>query len=272
MDISANIVEHSVSEAGASLATLSLTLPRIILAELNTHRVFSKNASSTRAIPVKRLGEMAISDPYEPVRWGCNQSGMQAKQENLSYPDQQKAEMIWHRAANECYRSAIELSEIGLHKQWAGRMLEWFSYSAVLVSSTEWDNFFNLRIDPGAQPEIEILATKIRNALDNSVPRVIKLGDWHLPYVRPEERERFSLEEQKIISAARCARVSYMNHEGRESTFEEDYNLYSKLILSKPMHASPVEHQATPYHFNAKTEQTKNFTGWIQNRAFLELQ
>lgn len=270
--ISAKVIEDSVSEAGARLTTLQLTFPRIILPEFNTHRVFSRNASSSRAIPVARCVDMALEDPFVPVRFGLNQPGMQAKDENLPEAAAIRALEVWEEMMDACARGVRELGQLGVHKQWANRPLEWFSHSHVVLTATEFDNWTSLRLHKDAQPEIYELANQIGRARNQSVPRLLKLGEWHLPYILEEERDgRFDLFQLKAMSSARCARVSYKLHDGTNPTPEKDLALFHDLVGSDPMHASPVEHQATPYHFNAWTKETKNFKGWIPFRTELEL-
>ena len=159
-----------------------------------------------------------------------------------------------------------------VHKQIANRILEPFQFIHVVVTATEWDNFFVLRDHPDAQPEIRELAIAIKEAMSNSTPvskgnNIEDLYDWHLPYVKEGEFHAGEEELARKCSAARCARVSYLNHDGSNPSIEKDLELYSRLIESEPMHASPVEHQAVPsgsYGF------TKNFKGWIPFRTLLE--
>lgn len=283
MTISAKVILASqLHERGSPIIwTLQLRYPRMIHAEFMTHRAFSRNASSSRAIPVKKLIEDIRLDPAMPVFWGRNQSGMQADVE-LTEAEIIVARKQWREAAESAIEHAERLMATGLHKQLANRVLEPFSHINVIVTATEWDNFFKLRDHRDAQPEIRALAQKMRlvmtdYAWDNKF-QYVEPGDWHLPYVRATEQE-FSHEIKKKISAARCARVSYMTHDGKPSTVDADVELYDRLIVAKPAHASPVEHQAEarsivtppadliidPYY-----EKFGNLVGWRSLRTQLE--
>ena len=274
--ISAKIVEDSISQVGARVTTIQLTYPRFIHAELMTHRVFSRNASSSRAIPVKRMLEMIRNEPAMPIHWGKNQPGMQASEELTGYAlDEVKA--LWLRAAESAAGYAEAMMLQGAHKQIANRVLEPFQHIQVLVTSTEWDNFFSLRAHPAAQPEIQALAVLMRDVMNESKPRLLEMGEWHLPYVSAEEREDTSLwanYKLQRISAARCARVSYMKHDGDVPNIDEDLALCERLVGSVPRHASPIEHQATPDLLIpgkgwGRPDLHGNFKGWRQYRQMI---
>lgn len=278
--ISAKVITDSISEAGNRITTLQLTYPRFIHSEFLTHRVFSRNASSSRAIPVKKMIEMVRNEPAMPIHWGKNQPGMQASEE-IQHAG--VAKDIWLRAARNAASIAEEMEQIGLHKQVANRILEPFQHIHVVVTATEWKNFFALRDHPDAQPEIHELAIQMRTAMDASVPKLIKTGEWHLPYVTNGEREaemnsEAGYETLRKVSAARCCRVSYLRHDGLPASIEEDLALCERLAGSVPIHASPFEHQATPdrrvdYGMPGIWRQVKlhgNFVGWIQYRKQIE--
>lgn len=281
MGIEAKVIEDSISPEGIRLTTLQLTYPRYVHSELMTHRVFSRNASSSRAIPVAKLATAALENMVEPIRYGKNQAGMQASMEDLQGADLEKARAVWARMANECAKGAQELAELGLHKQWANRPLEWFSNISVVVTATEFENFFALRNHVAAQPEIRELAIQMQAAMEASKPILLTPGQWHLPYVTDAERTSFedSLVWRKI-SAARCARVSYLLHDGQTPNCDKDLALYYRLMGMVPAHASPVEHQATPdqpYGDGSedrwyRPELHGNFKGWRQFRKMIELQ
>lgn len=277
--ISALVIEDSVSEEGVRLTTLQLSYPRYIHSELMTHRVFSRNASSSRAIPVSKLASMALENMVEPIRYGLNQAGMQAKNDCLTGEALDKARAIWKHMAETCAAGAVELAELGLHKQWANRPLEWFSNIKVIVTATEWSNFYALRAHPDAQPEFHTLAVLMKAAMEASMPKLLSPSGWHLPYVTAEERsgERDGMMLAKL-SAARCARVSYLKHDGAAPSVEEDLALYDRLVGGKPIHASPIEHQATPDYASLSGEGWErqrlhgNFVGWRQYRKLVEQQ
>lgn len=269
--IEAQVVADSVSEGGARLTTLQLRYPRFIHAEFMTHRVFSRNASSSRAIPVAKMVEQVRNAPAMPIHWGRNQAGMQAHEE-LVGDDLFLAQARWLHAATLAAHQAEAMAEIGAHKQIVNRILEPFLFISVVVTATEWANFFELRAHPDAQPEIQALALEMRAAMRESTPVVRPFGhhadSWHLPYVSNEER-RAALNDPKYLarlSAARCARVSYLNHDGTAPSIQKDLELYDRLVGSRPMHASPIEHQAYP----ERGVRSRNFSGWRQFREVVE--
>lgn len=275
------VIEDSISKCGVRLTTLQLTYPRYIHAELMTHRVFSRNASSSRAIPVKTLVRKSLEDMVEPIRWGLNQPGMQAGEQDLEGEALEEAKAVWKQMAEVCAAGSLRLSELGLHKQWANRPLEWFGNISVVLSSTEWSNWDELRAHPDAQPEIHHLAILIQEARRNSIPKPLKVGQWHLPYVTEEERNDpfYAIPANKHmlakISSARCCRVSYLKHDGEKPSVDDDLELCQRLVGAKPLHASPFEHVATPdFYFEEgkwlTPEHHGNFTGWNQFRKIIE--
>ncbi|WP_010517869.1 FAD-dependent thymidylate synthase [Komagataeibacter oboediens] len=275
MTITATSILASVDAAGKRIDTLLLRYPRFIHAEFMTHRQFSRNASSSRAIPVERLIEDVERDPAMPVFWGKNQKGMQAREE-LQEISLIEAKVRWIMACEDAVFNAKLMAYTGAHKQIVNRILESFSHINVVVTATEWDNFFALRDHEDAQPEISALAKAMKIAMMSAPVQFLDLGQWHLPFVTPEE----ICEHQglmgptgnlRAVSSARCARTSYLTHDGRKSTLSEDVALGERLTRSRPFHASPFEQQATPYvaGFHDETDQ-RNFRGWVQNRSLME--
>ncbi len=262
------VIADSISEAGQRITTMQLRYPRMIHEHLLTHRVFARNASSSRAIPVNKVVALAVTEIVEPIRWGLNQPGMQASNEELQGEALLEAKTIWYEMADVCARGSTRLGELGLHKQWANRPTEWFSNISVVVTSTEWENFFGLRCHPDAQPEMQELAYAMRDALNVSMVQMLYPGEWHLPYITTEERVAYPLKLLRKISAARCCRVSYLRHDGTPAPIDEDLALCERLLKSVPFHASPFEHQATPD--TEHPELHGNLTGWIQYRKMLE--
>lgn len=263
------IIEDSVSPEGKRITTFELEYPRFILAELNTHRVFSRNSSSSRAIPVWKLMKKILQDPVYPSFWGENQKGMQASKE-LEGLKLIIAKLSWRIASIFAVGFAGIMNLVGLHKQIANRVIEPWMWTKTILTSTEWDNFFELRCHPDAQPEMRILAILMRDIYEQSSPKLVDFGNWHLPYVTEEERnsEKSILDLCKI-STARCARVSFLTHDGKSPSFEKDINLHERLVGSVPIHASPTEHQATPNNITGESF-SKNFKGWIQYRSIVE--
>ncbi len=283
MAYEAKIVLDSISEAGDRLTTMEVTFPRMVLAEFNTHRMFSRNSASSRAIPVEKQLARIKADPFIPIYWGKNQSGMQAAVE-LDEVGIKLAKMDWLVARNMMVSQVESLLSLGLHKQITNRLLEPFMWQTVIVTATDWSNFFALRANPDAQPEIRVIAEMMKEVYEESQPTLLKLGEWHLPYIQPEERDgvfEFT-ENARRISAARCARVSYLTHDGKRD-LDADIVLYDRLVGGG--HMSPLEHVATPAGFErvmdsigqeyvtqAEAEKPRpyfgNFRGWKQLRKF----
>jgi len=275
MTIEAKIIEDSISPTRARLTTYQLRYPRFIHAELMTHRLFSRNASSSRAIPAKRLFEDIERDPAMPIHWGRNQKGMQAKQE-MDIFQADACKELWLSARDSALAVARGLESMGLHKQVVNRITEPWAHISVVVTASEYDNFFALRCHPDAQPEIKALADQMRDLYFSETPRKLNPGQWHLPYVTAEERfspgnMRKSGElknEGSLIRAsiARCARVSYLTHDKKEPSIDLDVALYTRLFDSK--HMSPFEHVATPSA--DPNSWSGNFKGWVQYRKMLK--
>ena len=262
------VIKHSISPEGIKLVTLQARYPRMIHAELLTHRIFSKNGRSSRAVPTLTLLQ---EDPYYPI-FQKNQPGMSAG-EVLDDEDQAKARDVWERMIKVCDTGAKALKRIGVHKQWANRPTEWFGYIDVLISTTGLKNFVSLRDDDDAQPEMRDLAKGIIRATEEVGPTKVSLGEWHLPYITDDEQEEYSIDILRKISVARCARVSYKPFDGNGNV-ESELERYSKLVESRPVHASPTEHVATPDTLVYKNvwaypEQHRNYKGWRQFRATL---
>ena len=267
--IVARIVADSVSEFGNRITTFELEYHRFIHAEMLTHRTFSRNAMSSRAVPVKTLIEQVRNNPATPIHWGKNQAGMQAKEEvqgkiiaNIGgiYFDTTPKD-LWKEVSEVAAKYAEEMSNAGLHKQVVNRLLEPFQMMKVVLTATEFDNFFWLRLDPDAQPEIQELAKCMYEAMQESEPEVLKAGEWHTPYVghadAPHDNSEIAycvyesgvekyitVEEAKAISASCCAQVSYRR---LDNTYEKAIGVYERLgVGGNKIHASPFESVATP--------------------------
>lgn len=277
--IEAKIVADSIGPSGVRLTTFVLTYPRFIHSEFMTHRVFSRNASSSRAIPVKRQIQMVIDNPAIPLAFTKNQKGMQGG-EALTGEQEAAAIAAWLEARDRAVEMANKLSDLEVHKQYANRILEPYAHITVVCSATDWDNFFALRCHEAAQPEIHALADLMYDAYSRNRPQELYLGRWHLPFVSEEEKAnvppysgdasgwRESAEALLVkFSVARCARVSYLNHEGTKPTMEQDLQLYDRLLGQIPIHASPAEHQAMA--IDSRYKRSGNFTGWEQYRKTL---
>lgn len=307
--INATIIADSVSPQGKQLTTFKLRYPKFIRGEFMTHRVVSRNASSSRAIPVAKLIAEVRDDATRagPVYWGAEQKGMASGEELSDEPfaisgisvmasPLAAAKNAWSSAALSAADHAEAMVRIGVHKSIVNRLLEPFSHINVVATATEWENFFGLRLDRAAQPEMRALAVAMFEARKASTPKLLKPGEWHLPFVDDEtfaviRGERWSAFLPGVsvrgdiaiaikVSVARCARVSYESFEtGRRSTVGEDLALYERLVGAQPLHASPAEHQATPDEARspdkhdrriwAKRHEHGNFVGWRQYRKTL---
>lgn len=268
MTIKVDIIADS--QCGISrITTMQLYYPRFIHAEFMTHRMFSRNASSSRAIPVSIMIGNILDDPAVPIHWGKNQKGMQAYEE-LDDNQKKNCQSFWQYALEDTITHVHQLLKQGLHKQVANRLLEPWMHMSVVCTATEWDNFFALRYHSAAQPEIKELARQMWEAREQSCPVNLKPGEWHLPYVRAKEMLEHPLETQIKVSVARCARVSYTRHSGRPALLEEDLALYDRLLGSQPIHASPAEHQAQATAPQDRWSWWGNFQGWRQYRKTLE--
>jgi hypothetical protein len=308
MTISAKIVADSTCN-DKRITTFELQYPRFIHSELMTHRVFSRNAASSRAIPIEKMMEQVLSTPATPVEWGLNQPGMQAKQVHSFTPT---CVLVWNKAAKRAVESAKELQGIGLHKQIVNRVLEPFQIMKTIVTATEFKNFFWLRCHKDAQPEIHVLANLMKALYDDNEPAELKYGEWHLPYVsvpydlngvsaitdalttlldQGKEHTPNSLLVQAVgglanakkISASCCAQVSYRK---LDDSLDKALKIYDQLVTMTPVHASPFEHQATPMEIpyptypwqeegvthtdNEREGWSGNFQGWIQHRQLVK--
>ncbi len=270
------ILADSISHSGKRITTFELTYPRFVHAELLTHKMLSKNSASSRAIPVKKMMDAIRRDPVEPVHWGKNQSGMQANEELTGWR-KQLARKVWLLARYGALAVAWLLMKIGVHKQLANRVTEPWMFITVILTATEFDNWFRLRDSEMAQPEIAKLARMMRAAQDASTPKYIKTGGWHLPLFDIFDWDALwdafptvNLAEltnlAKKVSAGRCARVSYLTHDGRRS-IKEDIELADRLMQSG--HWSPFEHVAQALEL--ADQRNGNFIGWRQYRADIDV-
>jgi hypothetical protein len=289
MTISAKIIAHSTAPNGQMIVTWELEYPRFIHGEFMTHRLFSRNAASSRAIPVATIISQVEENPAMPIHWGKNQAGMQAK-EALSDALTYSAKYLWLKAAKYAANVAGALTDVGLHKQATNRILEPFQTMKTVMTATCMDNFFWLRNHEDAQPEIKELARLMWEALQNSTPFELKPGEWHVPYFNSgywTPKCGVTLQEALAISSSCCAQVSYRK---LDDTLEKAQMVYKRLVESEPVHASPFEHQASPMerpyneHWHNQSEPWQegithvdrsgnfwsgNFIGWVQHRQLI---
>jgi thymidylate synthase ThyX len=265
MPYSARILLDSVSPAGIRLTTMEARYPRFIHAEVMTHRLFSRNSSSSRAVPIRKMIDAVRNEPALPTWWGRNQSGMQAEDE-ISDEARTLAQAEWRRALEDALAHAERLaaSDINLHKQLVNRILEPFAWITVIITATEWTNFFTQRTHPDAQPELKHVADLMLDAYRSSTPRTLAQGEWHTPLILPDEEAALPLQERLQISVARSARVSYLSHDGTRD-HAKDIELYERLVGGGANgHWSPFEHVATP--LASGDAWSGNFRGWEQYR------
>jgi len=265
-NIDCEIVADSINPNQNRLCSYIVTLPRFIWSEFLTHRQVSRNAASSRAIPVKKMIKMLREGGAHPEFWGSNKPGMQAN-EQLTGDDMKEARRLWDEAKMNAIDSSEKMMEVGLHKQISNRILEaWCPYKA-LVSATEWKNFFGLRAHPDAQPEFQVLAYRMLDAYLNSTPAELEWGEWHIPF-GDQMPEGLDLDTMLRVAIARAARLSYLTFDGLMD-IAKDLALYEQLMVSEPLHASPAEHvaKAAPslwYHFENDTPAKTITSGGFQ--------
>jgi len=331
----AKVVLDSVAPSGVRLTTVELHYWRMIHSEIMTHRDRARNSASSRAVPFYRkgksrktaeeirelsglvIGEVVPSDTYEyvvpnctytrirqdpfvPEFIGAEQAGMQSGGE-LSGPAREEVERLILEMRDFCLSRCLRMHELGAHKSIVNRYVEPWSYITVVMTATDWRNFFRLRVHPKAEKHFHKIASQVQQALMASVPRELELDQWHMPYIREGEGEEVgelllngvrkrepclplpsgfdehdshdaaTTEVLKRVSAGRCARVSYLTHDGKRD-FSEDLRLFEQLIHPKgedgkeddAIHASALEHTcravADPKYRSGP------FRGWHQLR------
>lgn len=274
------------------LSTILCRYPRFIHAEMMTHRAFSRNAASSRAIPLKKQIAAVIEDPAVPLWWGKEQKGMQAHEE-LTGMDRENAKDVWYGALHLAVESALRLADLGAHKQIVNRIIEPFTHITVLISATEWDNFLELRDHPAAEPHMQMLARAIRHELETTPVQTLQPGEWHLPFVTAErwtdgaqffvtsdDEADLSHDDAIRLSVGRCASTSYKTVDGFDMTLERATALHDRFVNERPQHASPLEHvakadvwydgsQGTYGSGWGRRDQHANFVGFRQYRHML---
>jgi thymidylate synthase ThyX len=249
----AKIIADSISEQGIRITTLELEFPRFLLSQFNTHRMFSRSAQSSRAVPVQKMID-SLSNNTTP-RFMKNEKGMQSTEEFKDW-ELDYAKKYWLHAKELAVMQAKQMIDLGVHKQFVNRLLEPFATVKVVVTATEWDNFFDLRLHHAAQPEMQELAQAMKTAMDESIPHKLDSTLWHLPYVSHDEYTGIGTTflDLALISAARCARVSYLNHDNSTPDIEKDLLLAQRLLADK--HLSPFEHHAKPIYLPIHSTQS----------------
>lgn len=293
MTVTAKIISDSTNPRGTRITTFELEYPRIVHGELMTHRVFSRNAASSRAIPVSAMIKAIEDNPAMPSHWGKNQAGMKAKEE-LDDFTKEATKGVWLSACKEAIACAKVMNNMGVHKQVVNRITEPYQHMKIVLTGTEFNNWFWLRDHEDADPTIKELAHKMHMQYQSNKPKELSYGQWHLPYVDCTydndkqyysiEGESISLEDAKMISASACAQVSYRK---TDMSLEKARMIYKLLIESEPCHASPVEHSALCFddtevdfhpkswpegitHMDCKDNLwSGNFRDWIQMRQLI---
>jgi thymidylate synthase ThyX len=290
MEITAKVIQHSISlYTDREIITYELEYPRYIHSEFMTHRLFSRNAASSRAIPTKTMIEQIKQHNVEFVHYGKNQPGMQAETE-LSEEEKQQVLGYWKIARNCAIEMAEYMANVGAHKQIVNRCLEPWMMMKVVMTTTNLENWDELRAHKDSQPEIQTLAKVMQAAKNNSVPLALAEDQWHVPYVDRRKingqiiyGDNLTLEQARMVSASCCAQVSYRKS---DDSLDKAVNIFDRLINSRPAHNSPVEHQATPITYDTDnfpenwqegiTHMDKtgkfhsgNFADWIQFRQLI---
>ena len=306
----AHVVADSVSEHRKRITTFVLTYPRFIHSEILTHRLFSRNAMSSRAVPVNTMIQHVKQNTAKPIHWGKNQPGMQAKAEHdadvkidlnhlcggLEYTVDR--ESAWNEARDFAIAVAKGFHEAGYHKQIVNRILEPFQLMRTVVTSTEYDNWYWLRNHEDAQPEIKHLAELMLEQQNAVVPKILSSEEWHVPFYKSGvwsglyendegvevDRYGFTLDDALAISASCCAQASFRK---ADESIEKARDIYQRLVGMEPPHYSPFEHQAKPMKEPTHSDNdweagcthidingnmwSGNFKGWIQNRQLLHI-
>lgn len=265
---SAKVLADSTNTCDNRLTTMELTFPRFVLAEFNTHRMFSRNAASSRAIPVEKMIEQVEKNPVIPIHWGKAQKGMQAY-EQFTGVDANECVDRWLTARDYALGAAEGMLDQGLHKQIVNRILEPWMWITVIVTGNEgaWNNFFALRCHHEAEPHIQKIAGMAREVRSQSIPQKLSAGQWHLPLIGFEGDELLSDEDKVKVSVGRCARVSYLTHLGTRDV-QADIDLHDRLLASK--HFSPFEHVAQSVHYSGPELEGNFGEGWVQYRKTLK--
>lgn len=275
MTVTAKIIADSVNERNTRVTTFELEYPRIIHSELLTHRVFSRNSASSRAIPVNAMLDLIEANPAMPSQWGKNQPGMQAKEE-LGELEKKAVKDLWLNACKEAVAHARVMNDIKAHKQVINRITEPYQHMKVVLTGTDFANWFYLRNHVDADPTIAELAAEMWYVYNQSKPELLRAGEWHLPYVDVTwiegvqsyfiSNEQITLEQALKVSASNCAQVSYRKN---DSSLDKSVAIYNRLIESKPTHASPVEHMCVAFaEFDNNVDWPKGITHVDRNGTY----
>jgi thymidylate synthase ThyX len=265
---SAKVLADSTNTCDNRLTTMELVYPRCVHSEILTHRMFSRNSASSRAIPVEKMIQQVETNPFIPLHWGKAQKGMQAY-EVLDQDSELLCRIQWLAARTGAVYCVKDMLRYGLHKQIANRLLEPWMWITVIVTGNEgaWNNFFALRCHHEAEPHIQKIAGMAREVRNQSIPQKLSAGQRHLPLIGFEGDELLSDEDKVKVSVGRCARVSYLTHDGIRDV-QADIDLHDRLLASK--HFSPFEHVARDSQYGYQDYEGNLGEGWRQYRKTLK--
>lgn len=275
-ETSAEVIAYSQAPSGAELITFKICTHRYILAEINTHKNLSRNYQSSRAVPLRRQRRMVMNECAKPVAWGSNQRGMQAGDELTGWR-LKVAKALWKSASLSAIAHHWGLEKIGLHKQWTNRVIEPYMYTVGIITVNVdilLDNIFALRLHKDAQPEFQHLCQKMREALNNSGPNDLSIGEWHIPY--REEIEHYLIPHDLLtlsntikMSVAMIAQVSYRR---KGMTLEQANRIVALLGIDNPNHAGPIHYSPAEHVAMASRMGTRsgNLVGFTQYRKLIE--
>jgi hypothetical protein len=270
MGYEVRIVADSLAHHAVRLTTFQLRYPMKVHWDLLMHRAFSRSASSGRAISVSRFVRWTAADPARPLAWVGDATQMRSGG-RLDDATAVLADATWRRAFEDACRHALELERLGVHRQDANALLMPFGWINVCLTATDFANFFALRIDPAARPEMQKLAVMMARAYREGEPVARPWAAdgyheaYHLPYVTAAERESHDVSTLRDLSTARCARVSYMTREGKAPDPVADLALARRLLAAG--HWGPAEHPARTLHLPC--DSSGNYRGWLQYRSTL---
>ncbi len=276
--INATIVADSINEQNDRITTFIVTFPRFLLAEMNTHRMFSRNSASSRARPFQTMLKEVKDDPFIPIRWLTTHKGMQG---TVAVDDPTIAIEKWLKARDAAIQAAIDLDKENVTKQLVNRLLEPYMWHEVIITATTFENFFALRAHPDAEIHIAYLAELMLNEYNASTPKVLSPNQWHLPFSDQFDEERLATlvkQTQKTLDqikreivCARCARISYRPF-GSEDNYDyvADCKLFNSLVEGN--HMSPLEHcgYAMTQEQYKENPFSGNFKGFIQFRKLFK--
>lgn len=273
MSVSVKLLAHSINLSGHDITSWELEYNKSIHAELMTHRQFSRNAGSSRAIPFAKALSSVEQNPALPIVWGGHKPGM-SPGEPLTGGDLLLSQNCDEQARMDCTFHAKMADDYGLHKSITNRWIDPWSHIKVLVTTTQLNNFFKLRCHPAAEPIFQCLAFGILQKYVQSVPRRLKEGEWHMPY-HDFMPSGLTVKDQLKIATARACWVSYNSPDKTDFDLDAAFARHDSCISMG--HWSPLEHCAMAFNANTVSSSAypwSNFddpfndfrSGWKQYR------